>query len=130
MPRLLAALLLACSVLTAACAADVAKVAPAEAAQLVAAGAVLIDVREPAEWKESGVADPALLLPMSDFNGAQAEWKAILDGAKDKTLVLYCRSGGRAGRIGAALAEKGFKVVNAGAFKDWQAAGLPVRKVE
>lgn len=130
MPRLLAALLLACSVLTAACAADVAKATPAEAAQLVAAGAVLIDVREPAEWKESGVADPALLLPMSDFNGAQAEWKAILDGAKDKTLVLYCRSGNRSGRVAAALAEKGYKVVNAGAFKDWQAAGLPVRKVE
>lgn len=130
MLRLLAVLLLAFAVFTAACAADVAKATPAEAAQLVAAGAVLIDVREPAEWKASGVAAPALLLPMSDFNGAQTEWKAILDGAKDQTLVLYCRSGNRSGRIAAALAEKGYKVVNAGAFKDWQAAGLPVRKVE
>lgn len=130
MPRLLACLLLACSVFTAACATDVAKATPTEAAQLVAAGAVLIDVREPAEWKDTGVAAPALLLPMSDFNGAQTQWKATLDGAKDKTLVLYCRSGNRSGRIAAVLAEKGYKVVNAGAFKDWQAAGLPVRQVE
>lgn len=130
MPRLLAALLLVFVAFTAACAADVAKATPAEAAQLVANGAILIDVREPAEWRESGVAEPALLLPMSDFNGAQTAWKAVLEGAKDRTLVLYCRSGNRSGRVAAALAEQGYKVVNAGAFKNWQAAGLPVRKVE
>lgn len=129
MPRLLALLAFTCVFLSA-CAADVARVDPAEAARLTADGALLIDVREPAEWKETGVAQPALLLPMSDFNGAQTEWKAILDGAKDQTLVLYCRSGNRSGRIAAVLAERGYKVVNAGAFKDWQAAGLPVRKVE
>ena len=130
MIRLHAALLLACSLFISACAADVAKATPAEAAELVKEGAVLIDVREPAEWKDTGVADGALLLPMSDFNGAQTEWKSVLDGAKGKTLVLYCRSGNRSGRVAAALAEKGYKVVNAGGFKEWEAAGLPVRKVD
>jgi rhodanese-related sulfurtransferase len=131
MKRLHAALASTLLFLTA-CAADVARVAPAEAAQLVADGAILIDVRELAEWQESGVAAPALLLPMSDFNGAQADWKPVLAAAKEKdqTLVLYCRSGNRSGRVAAALAEQGYKVVNAGGFKDWQAAGLPVRKVE
>lgn len=111
-------------------AADVPRVSAAEAARLVADGAVLIDVREPAEWKETGVAQPALLLPMSDFNGKQTDWKPVLEGAKGRTLVLYCRSGARSGRVAAALAEQGFTVVNGGAFKDWAAAGLPVRKVE
>jgi rhodanese-related sulfurtransferase len=31
--------------------------------------------------------------------------------------------------IGTALAAKGHKVANAGGFKDWESAGLPVRKV-
>jgi 3-mercaptopyruvate sulfurtransferase SseA len=45
-------------------AADTSVVAPAEAAKRVADGkAVLIDVREPAEWAETGVAAPAALLP-------------------------------------------------------------------
>ena len=39
------------------------KITPADAAKLVAAGkAVLVDVREPAEWAETGVATPAVLL--------------------------------------------------------------------
>ena len=43
-------------------AADAPKMAAAEAAKLVAAGkAVLVDIREPSEWKESGVAAPAVL---------------------------------------------------------------------
>ena len=45
-------------------AAEVARIAPAEAAKLVAAGkAVLVDVREPNEWLDTGVAAPAVLLP-------------------------------------------------------------------
>lgn len=126
--------LLACVLLgaTAVFAADVPKIAPAEAAKLVTAGqAVLIDVREAAEWKETGVAAPATLLAKSDFDGAKKEWTPFLAKlSKDKTVVLYCRSGKRASVVGAALAAEGYKVVNAGGLKDWSEAGLPVRKVE
>jgi rhodanese-related sulfurtransferase len=60
-------------------AADVPKVAPADAAKLVAEGkAVLVDCREPAEWTATGVAAPAVLLPKSDFDGEQKEWKDFL----------------------------------------------------
>ena len=46
-------------------------VAPTEAAKRVADGkAVLIDVREPAEWAETGVAAPAALLPRRCSRGA------------------------------------------------------------
>jgi rhodanese-related sulfurtransferase len=110
-------------------AAEVPRVSPAKAAQQVAAGqAVLIDVREPAEWNETGVAGPAVLLPMSDFKGDQKLWKPFLAAHPGQPLILYCRSGHRAGVVGAQLAAHGRSVANAGGFKDWQAAGLPTRK--
>ena len=112
-------------------AAEVAKISPADAAKAVADGkAVLIDVREPSEWKESGVAASAELLPMSDFNGAKTLWKPFLEKNADKQLILYCRSGARAGKVGSQLAAQGHPVANAGGFKDWASAGLPTRKVE
>lgn len=114
-------------------AADVAKIAPADAAKLVAEGkAVLVDVREPAEWSESGVAAPALLLAKSDFDGAQTAWKPFLEkvsAAKGErpTVIVYCRSGRRSAAVAEALAKQGFTVANAGSLKDWSAAGLPTR---
>lgn len=116
---------------TLAFAADVKKVTPADAAKLVAEGkAVLVDVREPAEWAETGVAAPAVLLAKSDFDGAQKEWKPFLEKNAGKEIILYCRSGHRAGLIAAALAEKGLNVANAGGLTDWTAAGQPIRKLD
>ncbi len=109
--------------------AEVPRLTPAEAAQLVAEGkAVLVDCREPSEWAETGVAGPAELLAKSDFDGDQAAWKAFLEKVGDKQIILYCRSGNRSGIVAAALAEQGYKAANAGAFATWQAAGLPVRR--
>ena len=111
-------------------AAEVAAVSPQAAARLVAAGqAVLVDVREPAEWVETGVATPAVLLPKSDFDGDQKLWKEFLGQVGAKQIILYCRSGKRAGAVGAALAAQGHDVANAGGFKDWESAGLPIRLV-
>ena len=115
---------------TIAIAADVAKITPKSAAKLVADGkAVLVDVREPSEWAETGVAAPAVLLAKSDFDGAQKDWKPFLEQNAGKDIILYCRSGNRSGKVAAVLAEKGLKVANAGGLKDWQAAGLPTRPV-
>ena len=112
-------------------AAEVPKLKAAEAAKLVADGkAVLVDIREASEWKETGVAAPAVLLPKSDFDGEQKQWKEFLAKNGDKQVVLYCRSGRRADTLGAALQEKGVKVANAGGLKDWKDAGLPTRTVE
>ena len=113
-------------------AAEVARIAPADAAALLAENkAVLVDVREPAEWAETGVAAPAVLLAKSEFDAGQiGEWKHFLATVGDKQVILYCRSGNRSGKVAAALAEQGFKVANAGGFKDWAAAGLPVKKFE
>jgi rhodanese-related sulfurtransferase len=121
--------LLAMSLFSSLFGADVAAITPAEAARLVAdSKAVLVDVREPSEWVESGVAAPAVLLPKSEFDaGLIGEWKDFLAKAGDKQIIVYCRSGKRSAAVAAALAGKGHKVANAGGFKDWQAAGLPVR---
>lgn len=107
---------------------EVPSLTPMEAAALVAEGkAVLVDVREPAEWEETGVAAPAVLLAKSDFDGEKKEWTPFLESVGDKQVILYCRSGRRAGAIGEALAHQGFKVANARGLTDWKEAGLPTR---
>ena len=107
---------------------EVTRIAPAAAARLVADGkAVLVDVREPAEWAETGVAAPAVLLSKSDFDGERKEWKPFLEKNAGKQIILYCRSGRRSGAVAEALAALGHAVANAGGLKDWQAAGLPTR---
>ena len=126
--RLFASLLATATVLFAA---DTAKLTPAEAAKRVAAGtAVLVDCREPSEWADTGVAAPAALLPKSDFDGAQKDWKPFLAKNAGKEIILYCRSGGRSAEVAAALAEKGVKAANIGGIRDWTKAGLPTRKVD
>jgi rhodanese-related sulfurtransferase len=114
----------------ASCAADVPTIPPSEAAKRVAAGkAVLVDVREPAEWAASGVAAPAVLLPKSEFDdGLKGDWQDFLAKVGDRQIILYCRSGRRSGAVAAALAGKGHPVANAGGFQAWQEAGLPTRQ--
>lgn len=108
--------------------ADVRRVDPAEAARLVEAGtAVLIDVREPSEWAETGVAKPALLIPLGDLAGEAAQRQ--LAAHKGKELIFYCRSGGRSGMAASRMAQMGYKTANAGGFSAWASAGLPVRTV-
>jgi rhodanese-related sulfurtransferase len=131
LPRLICLLLPFGALVPPSPAAETAKIAPADAAKLVADGkAVLVDVREPAEWADTGVAAPAALLAMSDFDGAQKDWKPFLEKNRDKQILVYCRSGRRSGLVAAALAAKGYQTANVGGFKDWAAAGLPVRKVD
>ena len=126
--RLLAALLISTGL---GCAAEISKIEPNAAAALIAEGkAVLVDVCEPTEWAETGVVAVATLLAKSDFDGAQTNWKPFLEKNQDQQIILYCRSGNRSGIVAKALAEKGFKVANAGGFKAWAAAGQPVRKID
>ncbi len=114
---------------TTACVAEAPKIAPTDAAKLVASGkAVLVDCREPAEWNKTGVAAPAVLLAKSDFDGEQKQWREFLAQNKGKQVIVYCASGRRSGQVAAALAEQGIQVANAGGMKDWSDAGLPVRK--
>lgn len=112
-------------------AADVPSRTPDEAAERVRAGtAVLVDVREPAEWADSGVVATAHLLPLSDLRGARTQWKAFLEAHRDKELILYCRTGNRSGQAATLLAAEGFHVANAGGMREWIAAGQPTRPAD
>lgn len=102
-------------------------VPPAEAARRVQEGtAVLVDVREPAEWS-GGVAAPANLLSLGDLRGARKSWNPVLEANRDKEFIVYCASGARSSIAASILLREGFRAVNAGGFGSWRAAGLPVR---
>jgi rhodanese-related sulfurtransferase len=90
---------------------------PAGAAELMSAGATLLDVREPDEWV-AGHAPDAIHIPLGDLDGA-----ALPDGP----LLTICRSGGRSMKAAATLLAKGREVTNVdGGMNAWSAAGLPV----
>ena len=94
-------------------------------AALQSGAAVLVDVREPAEWRK-GVARQAALLPLSDLRGSRAQWQAFLEKNPGKRLLLYCQSGTRSGLAAAQLRGEGVDAVNVGSLRDWDRAGWPV----
>jgi rhodanese-related sulfurtransferase len=99
-----------------------------EARRAIEAGtAVLVDVREPAEWSR-GVARPATLLAFSDLRGARRQWEPFLLKNRGKCFILYCASGARSGSAAALLRREGLDAVNLGGFSRWAGAGLPVRQ--
>jgi phage shock protein E len=71
--------------------------------------AVLVDVREKAEWDDGHLKD-ARLLPLSVLQaGAKAEDVAKV-APKDKIVYLHCAAGGRCLKAAAALAKLGYDV--------------------
>jgi len=100
---------------------------PKEAAAAVETGfAMLVDVREPAEWN-GGVAREAVLLPLSDLRGPRKRWTPFLEKHRSKRILLYCQSGMRSGMAASILKAEGFDTANMGTFSNWRANGLPVR---
>ncbi len=108
-------------------------ITPKEAHQLQTEQKVfLVDVREADELADGGTVQGALWLPVSKQAEDSPEMKAFLEqvapgGAKDKEIVFFCRSGGRAGRTAETFQKKGFKVANMGGFSSWVDAGLPTQ---
>ncbi|MET8404537.1 rhodanese-like domain-containing protein [Streptomyces sp900116325] len=86
------------------------------------APAVLLDVREQAEW-DAGHAPNAVFAPLS----ALAAGAALPTAAQGRPLVVICRSGNRSQKAARLLAERGEQAVDVvGGMKDWAAAGHPV----
>ncbi len=98
----------------------IAQVEPAEANDLAVSGALLLDVREPAEWT-AGHIPGAVHMPLGSLNPA--------DVPADRIVVTVCLSGGRSGRAAAALAAAGIDVRNlAGGMKAWAQDGRTVAR--
>ena len=96
------------------------EVGAAEAAALCAAGALLLDVREPEEW-EAGHAPAARHVPLGVLAARAGELPEEAD------IVVVCRGGGRSLLAATALAGAGMRTLNlTGGMESWHAAGLPV----
>ncbi len=112
--------------------AAVPRVTPQEAQALLAGGNVLVvDVRDAPEVAASGRIAGALNVSrgMLEFRADPESPYHDKTFAKDKTVLLYCASGGRSALAGKALIELGYADVrNLGAFKDWAEAGGAVEK--
>jgi rhodanese-related sulfurtransferase len=111
--------------------AAVPKISGKEAQELVAKGALLVDVRDGTEVAASGKAAGAIHIPRGslEFKADPASPTADKNFSTDKTVILHCASGGRAALAGKLLKDIGYeKVYNLGGFKDWVEAGGKVEK--
>lgn len=88
--------------------------------------AILVDIRDGREVDGSGKAKGALHVPRGtlEFSADPESPSHKDDFRKDRPVILYCGSGGRAALAGKTLKELGFSdVFNVGGFKDWVEAG-------
>ncbi len=111
---------------------------PVDAARLVTEKKViLIDIRRPEEWQETGVAENAHKLDMNDplFS---TKLSKLMDGDRTKSIALICRTATRTRVVQQALLQSGYSsVINVeggmignAADKGWINHGLPVVKGE
>jgi len=87
---------------------------------------LVVDVRDAPEVDKSGkVADSV------NISRGMLEFRADPDSpyhdksfSKDKTIIVYCASGGRSALAGKVLKDMGYdRVFNLGAYKDWAESG-------
>jgi len=107
--------------------AAVPRLTPAEAREMMAKGNTLVlDVRDAPELAQSGKVAGAL-----HVSRGMLEFRADPDSpyhdksfSRDKTVIVYCASGGRSALSGKLLKDMGYPhVYNLGTFKDWAESG-------
>jgi rhodanese-related sulfurtransferase len=95
-------------------------ITPQEAQRRLAAGeALLVDVREPAEFAASHI-PLAVSLPLSALPEALAQLP------RDRALIFQCQSGMRSTQACALVAQRAESLSLDGGIAAWRAAGLPV----
>jgi rhodanese-related sulfurtransferase len=112
--------------------AAVPRVTPAQAKEMMSRdNVIVVDVRDAMEVAQSGKVAGAVHIPRGLL-----EFKADPDSPardpnldQDKTVIVYCASGGRSALAGKTLKDMGYdKVFNLGGFKDWAESGGPIDK--
>jgi rhodanese-related sulfurtransferase len=108
------------------------KVTPAQAREMMAKGKTLVvDVRDAPELEKSGKVAGAVhhSRGMLEFRADPESPYYDKSFARDKTIIIYCASGGRSALAGKVLKDMGYgQVYNMGAFKDWADSGGAVEK--
>ncbi len=93
---------------------------------------ILIDIRTPSEWQETGVAEGAWLLDMREPDFGR--WiMAVLERNPNHQVAVICRSGNRSGRLMGLFAQNGIKgtldvtegMLGGPRGKGWIPSGLP-----
>jgi rhodanese-related sulfurtransferase len=106
--------------------AAVPKITPDQASDMIKKGNTLVvDVRDAPEVAVSGKVAGAVHVSrgMLEFRADPESPYHDTNFDKDKAVILYCASGGRAALAGKLLKDMGYdKVYNVGGFKDWTGA--------
>jgi rhodanese-related sulfurtransferase len=107
--------------------AAVPRLSPAETRTRMGGNALILDVRDPSEVQASGKIKGAV-----NVSRGMLEFRADPESPyhnpafqKDKTVLVYCASGGRSALVGKTLKDFGYGAVyNIGGFKELADAGL------
>jgi rhodanese-related sulfurtransferase len=112
--------------------AAVPRIAPAAAREMIAKGNTLVlDVRDGTEVAASGKIAGAVHVSrgLLEFRADPDSPAHDKNFSNDKTILVYCGSGGRAALSGKLLKDMGYDhVYNIGGFKDWVDSGGDVEK--
>ena len=111
--------------------AAVEKIDVAKAQELAGQGALLLDIRDAPELEKAGRAVGAHHIPrgMLEFRADPDSPYADPELRRDRTILVFCASGGRAFLAGKLLKDMGYEsVYNIGGFKEWKDAGAPVEE--
>ncbi len=109
------------------------RITPAEAEKLMAQeNTLVVDVRDAPEVEKSGKVAGAVNVSrgLLEFRADPESPYHDKNFSTDKTVILYCASGGRSALSGKTLKEMGYeRVYNLGAFKDWVDSGGAIDKL-
>ena len=112
--------------------AAVPRITPAQAREMMAQGNTLVvDVRDAPEVENSGKVAGAVHVSrgLLEFRADPDSPSHDKNFAKNKNVIVYCGSGGRAVLGGKLLKDMGYeRVYNLGGFKDWVDSGGAVEK--
>ncbi|GHF37210.1 rhodanese-like domain-containing protein [Seohaeicola zhoushanensis] len=112
--------------------AAVEKIGMDRARELMAQGALVLDVRDAPELEAAGKVKGALHVSrgMLEFRADPGTPYHNPEFRKDRPVLVYCASGGRSALSGKVLKDMGYEqVYNIGGFKDWAAAGGETEQV-
>ena len=112
--------------------ASVPKIDRKDAATMIAEGkALVIDVRDATEIQNSGKIKGAIHVSRGMLEFRADPESPYYDQAfdRDRTVILYCASGGRSALAGKTLQELGYRDVrNLGGFKEWADGGGEIER--
>lgn len=103
-------------------------------AQAAAGDILLIDIRQPREWRATGVGIGAHPLDMRQADFADRLARIAGPGGKNRPIALICARGGRSARLARRLTKAGWTriidvpegMLGSAAGPGWRGAGLPV----